>query len=801
MPVNIKKKTILWIVTVLSVLTLLLTGIAGLTEGFGSMMTTAVQSAVVSLNSNALTLGKGESYQLAAVLSKGDSVKKWVSSDTAVLTVKDGLVTARKTGTASVTVRTVSGQSAVCQVTVKKAPASCALSAKELSIGVGETYRFYCTVPDGTAACVRDYTVSNKNILSFDRGTVKGLKPGTVTVSVRLFNGVTASCKVTVGKAPSSCSLSARELTLGVGESYRFSCSLPAATAARVRDYTVSNKSILSFANGTVKALKAGTATVSVRLFNGVTDSCRVTVRKAPVSCSLNAKELLIGVGESFRFSCDIPKGTAARVRNYTVDNNRFVTSDGKGGIVGRKPGTTTVHVTLFNGVTCSCRVTVGREPSKASLSAKSLTLGIGENYQFTCNIPKGTAARVRSYSVSDPSVLSCTAHGLVQGKKTGTATVTVRLYNGTADECRIQVKNAPKSVSLNYTDLALGVGQTVRLTPALPEQTASHIRRFSVSDTSVLSCDSKGNLTARKQGSAKVTLTLFNGVSAVCRVQVTAAPPSIDVQDDLAVLDIGETFRIIPLTDDGAQCSVTYRSADKSVATVDHNGVIHAKGAGTTDITLTAYNGKKARVAVIVWGDKSGSYFPDIDAVDALLNQSVLNAPMKTNCRQLDSLVSGILSQIITGNMTTAQKVRACYDYLAQNCTYGYGYIPVELPGEYVYDSDSFIVTMAYPILKNHVGTCENFAAAFTVLMRRIGIEANVVEGLVGMRAGGKGGHYWTDVTVCGRHLVFDTQVENNNLGGGGYVYHYWYGMSPEYNYRSYEYENLLTAHGFAYK
>ena len=107
----------------------------------------------------------------------------------------------------------------------------------------------------------------------------------------------------------------------------------------------------------------------------------------------------------------------------------------------------------------------------------------------------------------------------------------------------------------------------------------------------------------------------------------------------------------------------------------------------------------------------------------------------------------------------------------------------------------------MAYPILKNHVGTCENFAAAFTVLMRRIGIEANVVEGLVGMRAGGKGGHYWTDLSVCGRHLVFDTQVENNNLGSGGYVYHYWYGMAPEYNYRSYEYEALLPAKGFTFK
>ena len=67
-------------------------------------------------------------------------------------------------------------------------------------------------------------------------------------------------------------------------------------------------------------------------------------------------------------------------------------------------------------------------------------------------------------------------------------------------------------------------------------------------------------------------------------------------------------------------------------------------------------------------------------------------------------------------------------------------------------------------------------------------------------MRAGGKGGHYWTDVNINGEHRVFDAQVENNNLGYGGTVYHYWYGMKPEYNYRSYEYQALIPAVNFRY-
>ena len=798
---NVKKL----LITCITVLTAVLLIAAGFTVSntVSQNNAFAAQSAPVklTLSSGSLVLGKGESYQLKANVGKDDAVRKWVSSDTSVLTVKNGLIQTKKTGEATVTVRTNSNQAATCHVVVMKAPKSCTLNADDLLLGVGESFRFYCTVPSGTAACVRDYTISSKSVLSYDRGTIKALKAGTATVTVKLYNGVTASCKVTVKAAPKSCTLSAKELVIGAGESYRFTCNVPTNTAARVRTYSVKDNSILSLDGSTVKGLKAGTTTVTVKLFNGVTDTCKVTVKPAPKSCTLSAKQLTLGVGESFRFSCNIPSGTAARVRNYTVDNPHFLDCDGKGTITGRKPGTTTVRVTLFNGVTDTCKVTVRKAPDTATLSASSLTLGISESYQFSCTIPSGTAARVRTYLSSDYSVVSCSATGKITAKKTGSAVITVKLFNGVTATCKVTVKNAPSSLSFAGSSLCLVLGDSAQLQPVLPSNTASHHRTYSVSDSSVISCTQSGKITALGQGTAKVTLRLYNGVSASCTVEVTATAPLINVADDLAVLDIGETFRIRPLTESGAEYrSITYVSGDKTVATVDANGVIHAKAPGTTDITLKTSSGKKARVAVIVWGNKDIKVFPDADAVDAQLDQIKLSAPMKTNCYALDSLVSDLLSRITNSRMSISQKVRACYDYLAQNNTYGYVYSPVDLPGIYDYDSDYFIVTQAYSIFKNHIGTCEDFASAFTVLMRRIGIEANVVYGLVGMAAGGKGDHYWTDIPVMGRHLVFDTQVENNTLGPGNYVNHYWYGMAPEYNWRSYEYQEFIPVMGFGY-
>ena len=449
--------------------------------------------------------------------------------------------------------------------------------------------------------------------------------------------------------------------------------------------------------------------------------------------------------------------------------------------------------------MTAQCKVTVRKAPSTAALSASALTLGVGESYRFYCTIPDGTAARVRTYSVSNTKVLTISG-GTITAKSTGTATVTVKLFNGVTAQCKVTVRKAPSTVSLNHRELAMGIGESTTLKATLPSGTASYHKTFSVSNRGVLSCDANGQLKALSEGTATVTVKLFNGVTAQCNVTVAPPPQYLGVADDLAVLYIGETFRLTPQNENGTTYSgVTYTSGDKRVATVTQDGLVRAVGAGTTDITLKTYNGRAAKAAVIVYDSGIISSFPSLDETARYLNQATLR-PMKTNCPQLDSLVSSILSRVTTGTMTTAEKVQAVYDYLTRNSTYGYGYIPVELPGIYRHDSDYWIVTSAYPLLKNHVGTCENFSAALTVLLRRIGLEANSVYGQVGLSAGGKGGHYWTDVVLGGKHYIFDAQVENNTLGGSTVVPHYWYGMKPEYNFHHYEYRELIPVIDFSY-
>lgn len=158
--------------------------------------------------------------------------------------------------------------------------------------------------------------------------------------------------------------------------------------------------------------------------------------------------------------------------------------------------------------------------------------------------------------------------------------------------------------------------------------------------------------------------------------------------------------------------------------------------------------------------------------SAEALLNSAALN-PMKTNNDTVDAQVSEILKKVTTDKMSTYQKVKAVYDYIINTSTYGnpkgiYGYEP------YVSDTDRTIVTESRFLLDEKVGVCNNYAALFTVLTRRIGVESYYVTGQVASRNGGKTGHAWSIIKLSGEYYIFDTQIEQSNTSGGAIGYNW---------------------------
>lgn len=240
----------------------------------------------IALNKTNLTLGVGEKYSLKSSLPSGEAAYRivYTSSDSKVASVTstEGLVTAKKPGTATVTAMTYNGKKVSCKITVKKAPTKIFLNKTSLTLGIGEKYDLNSSLPSGEGAYSIVYTSADSSIAPVAKagGLVTAKRLGTTTVTATSYNGRKVSCKITVKKAPTKISLNKRTLVLYVGEKYDLNSGLPSGEAAHSIVYTSADSGIASVAKagGLVTAKKLGTTTVTATAYNGKKVSCTVAV-------------------------------------------------------------------------------------------------------------------------------------------------------------------------------------------------------------------------------------------------------------------------------------------------------------------------------------------------------------------------------------------------------------------------------------------------------------------------------------------------------------------------------------------
>lgn len=85
-----------------------------------------------------------------------------------------------------------------------------------------------------------------------------------------------------------------------------------------------------------------------------------------------------------------------------------------------------------------------------------------------------------------------------------------------------------PTSVSLNKTSLTLDVGKSYTLTKTVSPSSAVTSYTWSSSNTSVATVDGNGKVTAKKAGTATITVKTSNGKTATCKVTVNLPTPQI---------------------------------------------------------------------------------------------------------------------------------------------------------------------------------------------------------------------------------------------------------------------------------
>jgi uncharacterized protein YjdB len=239
----------------------------------------------VTISDKEVTLQLKDSYNLSATVSPDDSAEPmiyWESSDTSVVTVKSGVVTAVGEGEATVKAFTKNGKYDQCTCKVENIlTEKLTLNKKDFTMMLGATQTIqYTIVPENVTDNAIDWESSDVKIAVVDNGKVTAKGVGTCEITAETSNGIKAKCKVTVKVKPKGIRLNANMATVATGKTLAMSATvLPANTAYKEVTWESSDEDVATVdSKGVVTGVSAGSCKIYATTYNNKYDYCKLTV-------------------------------------------------------------------------------------------------------------------------------------------------------------------------------------------------------------------------------------------------------------------------------------------------------------------------------------------------------------------------------------------------------------------------------------------------------------------------------------------------------------------------------------------
>lgn len=355
--------------------------------------TTPVVTEEVFLSASSTSLGVGETFEIFGYEKDSTAlpILEWYTSDESVATVEktnenSAIITGVGTGNTVIKAVTPEGQELECVVNVRKAPQKVTLSKTALCLGKGESFTVNATIESNSWSQTIDWKSSNSKavavtVISRNRVKITAKNVGTAVISAKTYNGKTATCKVTVKPAPVSVKLNVSSLKLGKGEPCIIYETVNKNSYANTQNvkWVSYNTKVVTVAKAennkcVVTAKGVGKAKIAVKLYNGKTAYCTVTVRPAPKSLTIDPSKLELKLKKSMTVSAVLSKNSYARNITWSSSNTQVAkvvkTSQNKANVVAKRTGKAVITAKIYNGMIARCTVTVYR--AKVYLSPSS---------------------------------------------------------------------------------------------------------------------------------------------------------------------------------------------------------------------------------------------------------------------------------------------------------------------------------------------------------------------------------------------------------------------------------------------
>lgn len=241
------------------------------------------------------------------------------------------------------------------------------------------------------------------------------------------------------------------EINLKRGEEITLTCDLNEnATNSQLRARVADENIIEVGSNGTIKAINAGTTSLTIQSYkNTISKTIVINVKEIPSEIKVKEEKVKIYAGENYKIEETVlPETVENKKVKYSSSNNRIVTVDSKGKITGIRKGTAKVTIVTEETPQVSkiIEVTVDEKPSELIVDQSEVELTVEDTYQLNVTVlPENLENKQVTYVSSNTNIATVDKNGKIKGIAEGTIQITITTKLEPAISLTIIVHVKPK--------------------------------------------------------------------------------------------------------------------------------------------------------------------------------------------------------------------------------------------------------------------------------------------------------------------------------------------------------------------
>lgn len=617
---------------------------AAMAESLPAAAEQAAPVLTLSENQVVINLASSSRHTLSASLAPADSSARYSyeSSNTSIARVSSrGVITGRKRGTCTITVRLRGGEAvAQCAVTVKDSRVPDSITFVQGTAATLERYETLQLTPQVIPVSA-DQRVSWKSSARgvatvSSKGLITAKQGGTAVITCysRRDRTVLGEITVTVKEypTPTAISLDHEPRYMVVGTTLQLNPQTEPAGQRVCEMFTwrsSSSRRATVSASGLVTAKSTGVVTITCasKQNSRIRETLRIVVvtPDSPYYINLthNSETINAYAGDTVHIGASVFPANRAQGIVWKSSRTSVATVDQNGNVTVKKPGTVKITATssVNRDIQSSVTIKATRLPAPDAivLSPMPATLELSDTLSLSAQACPTDERRSHEFrwKTSSSSIARVSSDGVVTPSKLGTVTITC--YSAVNSNVRATLtlrivdSKMPDRITLNAPSLSMEDGQKIQLTPTVEPSTATQTVSWKSSKTRVATVDSNGVVTAHAAGSAYITATSTYSAKKSVRIKVTvtqkAAPSALTFPTSVASIYVGKSAQIAvqpqPAT---ASVMCQYVSSDPSIASVDQNGIVTTHRTGVVTITARSLKNSRASasVRVVVYDDNT---------------------------------------------------------------------------------------------------------------------------------------------------------------------------------------------------